>query len=170
MRLRVCVLVCMRVCVRVRVCVHRGKGDSHCPRDFSYKDATKQLDVSGMDAVIGLRQLDDGGWEMLVEPRVTMEQLVRAAAPYNLRPPVVPEFRKITVGGSIAGVAGESSSFKHGFFHDACTGYEVVTGDGSIITATPDNQYADLFFGVYMCMDIHGYIYTYMYIYMYIHM
>jgi len=45
-------------------------------------------------------------------------------------------------------VAGESSSFKHGFFHDACTGYEVVTGDGSIITATPDNQYADLFFGM----------------------
>jgi hypothetical protein len=65
-----------------------------------------QVDVSGLDAVIGLRQVDDGSWEMLVEPRVTMEQLVRAAAAYNLRPPVVPEFRRITVGGSIAGIAG----------------------------------------------------------------
>jgi FAD/FMN-containing dehydrogenase len=156
-----------------------------------------QVDVSGLDAVIGLRQVDDGSWEMLVEPRVTMEQLVRAAAAYNLRPPVVPEFRRITVGGSIAGIAGlcvcvcvcaciytcmhvcvcvcvciivclsvrarararvytqtqahththtgESSSFKHGFFHDTCTGYEIVTGDGTIVTATPTNSYADLF-------------------------
>jgi delta24-sterol reductase len=104
------------------------------------------VDVRNLDAVIGLRQLDDGSWEMLVEPRVTMQQLVRAAAAYNLRPPVVPEFRKITVGGSIAGIAGESSSFKHGFFHDACSGYEIITGDGSILTATPTNEYADLFY------------------------
>jgi FAD/FMN-containing dehydrogenase len=40
---------------------------------------------------------------------------------------------------------GESSSFKHGFFHDVCTGYEIVTGDGTIVTATPTNSYADLF-------------------------
>ena len=59
--------------------------------------------------------------------------MMRAAAAYNLRPPVVPEFRKITVGGSIAGIAGESSSFKHGFFHDACTGYEIITGDGRCV-------------------------------------
>jgi FAD/FMN-containing dehydrogenase len=88
------------------VTTQRARGQSHCPRDFSYKDKTLQVDVSGLDAVIGLRQVDDGSWEMLVEPRVTMEQLVRAAAAYNLRPPVVPEFRRITVGGSIAGIAG----------------------------------------------------------------
>jgi len=119
------------------VTTRRPLGHSHCPRDFSYKDKTLQVDVKGLDAVIGLRQLDDGSWEMLVEPRVTMEQLVRAAAAYNLRPPVVPEFRRITVGGSIAGIAGESSSFKYGFFHDSCSGYEIVTGDGRIVTATP---------------------------------
>jgi len=49
------------------------------------------------------------------------------------------------VGGSIAGIAGESSSFKYGFFHDSCSGYEIVTGDGRIVTATPSNEYADLF-------------------------
>lgn len=42
-------------------------------------------------------------------------------------------------------VAGESTSFKYGFFHDSCTGYEIILGDGSIVTATPDNEYADLF-------------------------
>ena len=73
-----------------------------------------QVDVEGLDAVIGVRQVQDGGWEMLVEPRVTMEQLVRACAAYNLRPPVVPEFRKITVGGSIAGIAGSCADCRVG--------------------------------------------------------
>ena len=96
------------------VTTRRGKGDSHCPRDFSYKQETMQVDVEGLDAVIGVRQVQDGGWEMLVEPRVTMEQLVRACAAYNLRPPVVPEFRKITVGGSIAGIAGSCADCRVG--------------------------------------------------------
>ena len=129
------------------VTTYRAKGHSHCPRDFSYKDTTLQLDIGHMEAVIGFREVENGA-EMLVEPRVTMEQLVRAAAVYGMRPLVVPEFRRITVGGSIAGIAGESSSFKHGFFHDACTSYEVVLGDGSVVTATAKNEYADLFYAI----------------------
>jgi hypothetical protein len=65
------------------------------------------------------------GFVALVEPRVTMEQLVDTLLPFGLVPPVVPEFKHITVGGSIAGVAGESSSYKYGFFHDTCVSYEV---------------------------------------------
>jgi hypothetical protein len=38
--------------------------------------AVLQLDLDELDAVLGVRQLEDGSWEMLVEPRVTMEQLV----------------------------------------------------------------------------------------------
>eukprot|EP00960_Hanusia_phi_P037678 753061-Hanusia_phi.AAC.3 len=37
------------------------------------------------------------------------DQLIRSAR----------QFRHITVGGAIAGIAGESGSFRHGFFHDA---------------------------------------------------
>ena len=31
----------------------------------------------------------------------------------------------------MAGLAGDSTSFAHGFFHDACLNLEVVLGDGS---------------------------------------
>jgi len=80
-----------------------------------------------------------------VEPRVTMEKLVRAVLPLGLIPEVVPEFRRITVGGSIQGIAGESTSFDLGFFHDSCESYEIVLGDGTVVLANASNQHSDLF-------------------------
>ena len=47
---------------------------------------------------------------MTVEPRITMEELVRKMMPYGLTIPVVPEFKSITVGGAIMGMGGESAS------------------------------------------------------------
>jgi len=55
------------------------------------------------------------------------------------------EFPEITVGGGIQGGAGESSSFKYGFFHNICSEYEMVLGNGKIITASPTKN-ADLFY------------------------
>lgn len=130
------------------ITLQRGKGDSHCPRAFTYKEETLQLDLSNMTGIIGVQGSLSGGFVALVEPRVTMEQLVDAFLPVGLLPPVVPEFKHITVGGSISGVAGESSSYKHGFFHDACVSYEVLLADGSIVTAEADNEHSDLFHAI----------------------
>jgi len=47
----------------------------------------------------------------------------------------------------VAGVGIESSSHRHGLVHDTMLELEVLLGDGSIVTATPDNEHADLFFG-----------------------
>ena len=38
----------------------------------------------------------------------------------------------------VAGLAGDSTSFAHGFFHDACLNLEVVLGDGSCGSRTPN--------------------------------
>ena len=90
----------------------RGRDRGVAIDAVAYKVCQKRNECMGLQhlrsamCVACTAQLEDGSWEMLVEPRVTMEQLVRAAAAYNLRPPVVPEFRRITVGGSIAGIAG----------------------------------------------------------------
>jgi len=46
------------------------------------------------------------------------------------------EFPGITVGGDYAGSAGESSSFKHGYFDHSVRPVEVVLANGDIMTAS----------------------------------
>ena len=83
-----------------------------------------------------------------VEPRVPMDALVDEALRYKLLPMVVPEFPGITVGGAIQGGALESSSFRYGQFNDTVLEIEVVLGDGSLVVATKDNEFSDLFWGL----------------------
>ncbi len=75
-----------------------------------------------------------------------MDMLVQETLKYGFVPPVVMEFPGITVGGGIQGGAGESSSFKYGGFHQTCLEYEMVLGDGTIVTVSPRKN-ADLFWG-----------------------
>ena len=63
-----------------------------------------------------------------------------------LPPPVIPEFPGITVGGAVQGGSGESGSFKYGEFHNSCFEYEMILGDGEIVTASATEN-PDLFQG-----------------------
>ena len=83
---------------------------------------------------------------VIVEPNIPMDVLVKATLQYGFIPPVVMEFPGITIGGGIQGGAGESSSFKYGGFHQTCLEYEMVLGNGTIITTSPRKN-ADLFWG-----------------------
>jgi len=65
-----------------------------------------------------------------------MEQLVRATLPLGQMPPVVAEFRQITVGGAIAGCALESASHRFGQFCDTCL--EIELEDGSCLTPSDE--------------------------------
>ena len=60
---------------------------------------------------------------------------------------VVPQLRSITVGGAMAGVGIEATSFRHGLVHDTALALEVLTGDGRVVICRPDNEHSDLFFG-----------------------
>lgn len=40
------------------------------------------------------------------------------------------------IGGLVAGIGLESSSFKYGLFHEICTGYELITANGDLITCS----------------------------------
>jgi FAD/FMN-containing dehydrogenase len=62
-------------------------------------------------------------------------------------PAVVPQLKSITLGGALAGVGIEATSFRHGLVHDTVTALEVLAPDGSIVTCTPENEHRDLFFG-----------------------
>lgn len=98
------------------------------------------LDVRSFDAVVGI---DEGARTALVEPQVTMRQLVERTGRCGLAPSVIPEFPEITVGGAIQGLGAESSSHRFGLFHESVEWMEVVLGDGSLLRLSPDDN-ADL--------------------------
>jgi FAD/FMN-containing dehydrogenase len=102
------------------------------------------LDVSGFDQVLSVdpeRRTAD------VQGMTTYEDLVDATLPYGLMPYVVPQLKTITLGGAVTGLGIESSSFRVGLPHESVLELEIMTGDGEIVTATRDNEHADLFYG-----------------------
>jgi len=56
------------------------------------------------------------------------------------------EFPGITVGGGFAGTAGESSSFRYGFFDRTVNWIEMVLADGEVVRASGTER-EDLFLG-----------------------
>ncbi|KAI3392553.1 hypothetical protein diail_5524 [Diaporthe ilicicola] len=113
---------------------------------------TPVVDISALRDVLSV---DAARRTALVEPNVPMDRLVEATLRHGLVPPVVMEFPGITAGGGFAGTAGESSSFRHGFFDDTVASVELVLPDGEVVTAAnPNNtaagaggKHADLFRG-----------------------
>jgi delta24-sterol reductase len=91
------------------------------------------VDISELRNVV---KVDTASKTALVEPNVPMDRLVEATLPHGLVPPVVMEFPGITVGGGYAGTAGESSSFKYGFFDRTINEVEMILADGEVVNAS----------------------------------
>lgn len=117
-------------------------GSTNSTRSTTFSDATS-INTSSLKNVISI---DPAALTCLVESNVPMDQLVALTTQYRLVPPVVPEFPGITVGGAFSGTGGESSSFRHGFFDQCVRWIEVIQADGTIVSASPDEN-ADLFYG-----------------------
>ncbi len=102
------------------------------------------LDVTGLDGVLAI---DPVAKTADVAGMCTYETLVAATLPHGLSPLVVPQLKTITVGGAVTGLGIESASFRNGLVHESVLELDILTGAGEIVTATPDNEHADLFFG-----------------------
>jgi FAD/FMN-containing dehydrogenase len=100
------------------------------------------LDVSGLDGVIGI---DAAGRTADVQGMCTYEHLVEETLRHGLIPYVVPQLKTITLGGAVTGLGIESTSFRNGLPHESVLEMDVFTGSGEVITATQDNEHADLF-------------------------
>lgn len=124
-----------------KVKIYHGSTNSTRPIQI---DRSKYVDVSRLSNVL---QVNPEQRSIVVEPNVPLDQLLDVTLAYGLMPPVVAEFPGITVGGAIQGGSAESSSYKYGGFHDACLEYEIVLGNGDVITATPQKN-ADIFWGM----------------------
>jgi FAD/FMN-containing dehydrogenase len=86
------------------------------------------------------------GW-VDVEGSTTYEALVDATLPYGVMPAVVPQLKSITVGGALAGIGIEATSFNEGLVHHTLLELEVLLPGGAIVVCTPDNENSDLFHG-----------------------
>jgi FAD/FMN-containing dehydrogenase len=104
--------------------------------------ASRTLDVTGLDRVLSV---DPDARTAQVQGMTTYETLVDTTLAYGLMPLVVPQLKTITLGGAVAGLGIESSSFRNGLPHESVRELEVLTGDGRVVVARPDNEHADLF-------------------------
>src|SRR5659263_124055 len=102
------------------------------------------LDVSGLDQVLAV---DPVSRTADVQAMTTYERLVDATLAHGLMPLVVPQLKTITIGGAVTGLGIESSSFRSGLPHESVVEMDILTGDGRIVTARPDNDRRDLFYG-----------------------
>jgi FAD/FMN-containing dehydrogenase len=100
------------------------------------------LDVSGLSSVISI---DASNRTADVQGMCTYEHLVAATLSEGLMPRVVPQLKTITLGGAVTGLGIESTSFRNGLPHESVRELDILTGSGRIVTATPDNDHAELF-------------------------
>jgi len=119
-----------------------GKKTSNLFR--SRAPAKHLLDVTGFNKVISV---DEKNLLAEVEGMTSFDDFTKETLKYGLLPAVVPELKSITVGGAMAGIAIESSSFKYGLVHETVLSMEVLTGSGAVLSCSKTNQHQDLFFG-----------------------
>jgi FAD/FMN-containing dehydrogenase len=109
-------------------------------RNLKYLD--EPIDIGDLDEILSI---DPEQRVCVAEPGVTFVDLVAATLRHGLVPLVVPELKTITIGGAVSGCSLESTSFRHGGFHDGCLEYEVLTARGEVLTCTPENEHRLLF-------------------------
>jgi FAD/FMN-containing dehydrogenase len=113
---------------------------------FRFREPTGApgLDISRFRSVLSV---DPDAAVAEVGGMTTYEDLVRATLPHGLMPLVVPQLKTITLGGAVAGLGIESTSFRNGLPHESLIEAEILTGDGQIVVADADNEHAELFRG-----------------------
>jgi FAD/FMN-containing dehydrogenase len=131
-----------------------AKSGSNLFRDRE-EGAKQRLDLSSFTHVLAVDPLS--GW-VDVEGLVTYERLVAATLPHGVMPAVVPQLKTITVGGAIAGVAIEATSFRHGLVHETMLEIEVLLPSGEVVVCSPGNAHDDLFFGFPNSYGTLGYV------------
>jgi FAD/FMN-containing dehydrogenase len=103
-----------------------------------------RLDASAFASVL---QVFPAERAAVVGGMTTYEDLVSATLPHGLMPTVVPQLKTITLGGAVSGLGIESTSLRSGMPHESVMEMEILTGDGRVVTASPDGEHAALYRG-----------------------
>lgn len=121
-----------------------AKDTSNLFRDRTVK-GKQPLDVRAFQDVL----LVDAHQRLVIAEGMTpYAELTRACLPHGVMPAVVPQLKSITIGGAVAGVGIESSSFRFGLVHETVRELEVLLANGEVVLCTARNEHADLFHGL----------------------
>jgi FAD/FMN-containing dehydrogenase len=102
-----------------------------------------QLSVRDFNHVLAV---DAGeGWAD-VEGMTTYDDFVKETLKDGLMPAVVPQLKTITIGGAVAGVGIEATSFRYGLVHETVLEMEILLASGETVVCNK-NDHADLFYG-----------------------
>lgn len=137
-----------------KLSLKRDNSETHCTRSQDYKRDLYLVDISMMDSIISI---DIKNNVLELEPLCTMESITNFLLEYKYRLPVTPEFKGITIGGTIAGGGLESSSYIYGLMQESILEYDIILGNGSIVTVTPE-KHRDLFYGAMWSLGTLGII------------
>jgi len=109
---------------------------------FFNKEACHKVPVPLYD-ILGL---NEEKMTVNVEPMVSVGDITRYLVPKGYTLAVTLEIADATLGGLAMGVGMTTYSHKVGLYQECVEAYEVVLGDGSLVRATKDNEYSDLYY------------------------
>ena len=92
--------------------------------------------------------VDPEGGRAEVEGMIPYDAFLDRTLAHGVAPCVVPQLKSITVGGAVAGIGIEATSFRHGLVHQTVVEMDVALPDGRIVTCSADNEHRDLFLGL----------------------
>jgi FAD/FMN-containing dehydrogenase len=85
------------------------------------------------------------GWAD-VEGMTTYEDFTNGTLKYGFMPAVVPQLKTITIGGAVAGVGIEATSFRYGLVHETVLEMEILLASGEVVVCNREKN-TDLFYG-----------------------
>ncbi|XP_060533681.1 delta(24)-sterol reductase-like [Cylas formicarius] len=107
---------------------------------FFQKDKCHQIPINLYDIL----NLDEENLTVHVEPMVTVGEITKYLIPKGYTLAVTLEIADATLGGLAMGTGMTTHSHKVGLYHENVVSYEVVLGDGSLVTASKDEN-SDLY-------------------------
>ena len=108
---------------------------------FFNKDACHKVPIPLYDIL----ELNEDKMTVRVEPMVTVGDITRYLIPRGYTLAVTLEIADATLGGLAFGVGMTTYSHKVGLYQECVEAYDVVLGDGSLVSARRDNIYSDLY-------------------------
>lgn len=115
--------------------VARGLGRSY--GDPAQNGGGRVLDLTSMNRILDV-DLERG--IAVVEPGVSLQQLMQAMLPFGFFVPVTPGTRYVTVGGAIASDIHGKSHHADGSFAQHVRSLDLLIADGSVRTLTPESE------------------------------
>jgi FAD/FMN-containing dehydrogenase len=112
---------------------------------FRNREAAQQerLSVRDFNHVLSINAAE--GWAD-VEGMTIYDDFVKETLKYGLMPAVVPQLKTITIGGAVAGVGIEATSFRYGLVHETVLEMEILLASGETVVCSK-RENADLFYG-----------------------